>query len=151
MASLEVSIAKLNAALERLIEGKPIRVKAKGLLTLNKINNEVGFATSYIHNTKFADWVRDIGKPAIEKFAKEYDPLKFELAEGKEELTEVEALNVKLKNERELKKRYRLERDEAIAKEKMGKKLINDLMFRVYELQEKVRMADVISINRIKS
>jgi cell shape-determining protein MreC len=151
MASLEVSISKLNAALKRLIEGKPVRVKAKGLLTLNKINNEVGFGASYIHHAKFAAWVKQTGNPAIKKFAEEYDPLKFELANGKEDLTKVEVLKAKLKKEQQLKEKYRLERDEAISKEKLVKKLNNDLMFRVYELQEKVRMADVISINRSKS
>tara|TARA_B110000211_G_C14076209_1_gene552199 strand:+ start:1013 stop:1468 length:456 start_codon:yes stop_codon:yes gene_type:complete len=151
MASLEVSISKLNAALDRLFEGKPFRVKAKGMITLNKINNEAGFGTSYIHHQKFAEWVRDFGNPAIKKFAEEYDPLKIELAEGKEELTEVESLKLKLKKEHELKRKYRLERDEAIAKEKLAKKLANDLMFRVYELQDEARSKNIVSIDRVKS
>jgi hypothetical protein len=151
MAKLEVSIGRLNAALERLIEGKPSRVKAKGLITLNKINNEAGFGTSYIHHDKFAHWVEEKGTPAIKKFTEEYDPLKFELSHGKEELTEVEALKAKLKKEQKLKKEYMIERDEALAKEKLAKKLTNDLMFRVYELQDEVRRGNVVGINRGKS
>ncbi|MEZ8927873.1 hypothetical protein AB6D87_24580 [Vibrio lentus] len=151
MASLEVSIARLNASLERLVNGKPKRVKLKGRLTLNKINNEAGFGSSYIHNKRFSDWVEQTAKPAIEKFEKEYDPLKFELAGSKEELTEIDLLKRKLKKEQELKVKYRIERDEAVLKEKMAKKLANDLMFRVYELQDEVRMGDVVSITRNKS
>ncbi|NMU85512.1 hypothetical protein HKB16_21925, partial [Vibrio parahaemolyticus] len=33
---------KLHKALARLHNGKPLRTKAKGRLTLNKINNEAG-------------------------------------------------------------------------------------------------------------
>jgi stage III sporulation protein SpoIIIAA len=95
--------------------------------------------------------VKETGTPAIKKFTEEYDPLKFELSHGKEELTEVEALKAKLKKEQKLKKEYMIERDEALVKEKLAKKLANDLMFSVYELQDEVRRGNVVSINRGKS
>ncbi|MCG9707416.1 hypothetical protein L1D46_01145 [Pseudoalteromonas sp. Isolate3] len=151
MTPLEKSIGRLNAALERLVIGKPNLVKAKGKLTLNKINNEAGFGKSYIHNKRFADWVKKTAKPAIKKFEIEYDPLKLELESGKEELSEIEKLKSKLKKERELKTKYRNELSEAIEKEKIAKKLVNDLMFRVYELQNEKQISNVVCISKSTS
>ncbi len=65
---------KLKKALERLQAGKPIRTKAKGLLTLHKINNEAGLGRSYIH--KFKDFVEKDAKPAIEEYNHALDELK---------------------------------------------------------------------------
>ncbi|EPH5596823.1 hypothetical protein [Vibrio alginolyticus] len=65
---------KLKKALERLQAGKPIRTKAKGLLTLHKINNEADLGRSYIH--KFKDFVEKDAKPAIEEYNGALDELK---------------------------------------------------------------------------
>ncbi|HHC6480852.1 TPA: hypothetical protein ACN34M_003676 [Vibrio parahaemolyticus] len=65
---------KLKKALERIQAGKPIRTKAKGLLTLHKINNEAGLGRSYIH--KFKDFVEKDAKPAIEEYNHALDELK---------------------------------------------------------------------------
>ncbi|WP_407531518.1 hypothetical protein [Vibrio parahaemolyticus] len=65
---------KLKKALERLQVGKPVRTKAKGLLTLHKINNEAGLGRSYIH--KFKDFVEKDAKPAIEEYNHALDELK---------------------------------------------------------------------------
>lgn len=65
---------KFKKALERLQVGKPVRTKAKGLLTLHKINNEAGLGRSYIH--KFKDFVEKDAKPAIEEYNHALDELK---------------------------------------------------------------------------
>ncbi|EPP2131810.1 hypothetical protein ACUNB4_004705 [Vibrio alginolyticus] len=65
---------KLEKALERLQAGKPIRTKAKGRLTLNKINNEAGLGRSYIH--KFKDFIEKDADPAIEEYNGALDELK---------------------------------------------------------------------------
>lgn len=150
MASLEQNIARLNNALERLINGKPERVNQKGILTLNRINKEAGFSTSYIHHEKFSDWVTDFGNPAIKTFNAEYDPLKFELEGTAENLSEVEKLKEELKKQRRLKDEYRQARDDAILSKKEVEKLANDLMFRVYELQEEKHDNNVTNLDRNK-
>ncbi|MGN5050252.1 hypothetical protein ACTG1T_07080 [Aeromonas veronii] len=62
--SKELTESRLHAALNRLLEGKPVKVKATGKLTLNKINNEAGLGNSYIH--KFPDFLK-YANPIIEE------------------------------------------------------------------------------------
>lgn len=42
-----ITESRLHAALDRLLKNKPIKVKASGKLTPNKINNEAGLGNSY--------------------------------------------------------------------------------------------------------
>ena len=49
----KITEARLREAINRLIEGKPEKVKPSGKITLNRINNEAGLSASYIH--KFPD------------------------------------------------------------------------------------------------
>lgn len=149
MASREVTEARLHAALERLLERKPRRVKKNGKLSLNRINNEAGLGHSYIH--KFEDFVHNIANPAIETFNRAYDPNQFELESENTPLTEVERLKAKLKKEKELKEKYRKERDDAIASCKELEKHNSLLMFRAFELQEELRSHNVVTIPLGKS
>ena len=149
MASREGTEARLHAALKRLLEGKPQRVKNNGKLSLNRINNEAGLGHSYIH--KFEDFVRDIASPAIESFNKTYDPSHVELESQSAPLTEVEKLKAKLKKEKALKEKYRKERDDAIASCKELEKHNSTLMYRAFELQDELRSQNVVSIAQDKS
>ncbi|MDF4568526.1 hypothetical protein P3596_19625 [Vibrio parahaemolyticus] len=143
---------KLKKALERLQAGNPVRTKAKGRLTLNKINNEAGLGRSYIH--KFKDFVENVANPAIEKYnASLDDPEQSEqseqMASGAEDMSELDKLRAELNRERELKVEYRRERDEAIAINTELETLNKSLMFRVYELQEQLS-AEVVEFEHHK-
>ncbi|MFV8452374.1 hypothetical protein ACNO65_20280 [Vibrio campbellii] len=140
---------KLKKALERLQAGNPVRTKAKGRLTLNKINNEAGLGRSYIH--KFKDFVENVANPAIEKYNDSLaDPEQSEqMASGSEDMSELDKLRAELNRERELKVEYRRERDEAIAINTELETLNKSLMFRVYELQEQLS-AEVVEFEHHK-
>jgi hypothetical protein len=126
---------KLKKALERLQAGKPVRTKAKGRLTLNKINNEAGLGRSYIH--KFKQFVENVANPAIEAFNDNLDTIDHDerLFSESEDMSELDKLRAELNRERELKVEYRRERDEALAINDKLEVLNKSLMFRVYELQ----------------
>ena len=145
MVSRNTTQARLEAALKRLLDGKPERVKKAGKLSLNRINNEAGLGHSYIH--KFEDFV-ERAKPLIKEFNQNYDPVLDVSANDKNNLTAVEVLKCKLKKERELKEKYRKERDDAIVALKEIEKLNSTLMFRVYELQDIARINDLVYLSR---
>ncbi len=133
----EITKARLEDALQRLLNGCPIKVKQVGLLTLNKINQEAGLSNSYIH--KFPDFV-EYAKPIIDKYNKDRSKTindSFSIEESK--LTDEERLKAELNREKKLKQRYLLERNDAIKAQKELEKLNNTLMFRVFELQEILR------------
>lgn len=52
-------------AFQRLLDGKPLHVKATGKLTLNRINNDAQLVNSYVH--KFKEFVA-YAKPVIEEY-----------------------------------------------------------------------------------
>lgn len=52
-------------AFQRLLDGKPLNVKATGKLTLNRINNEAQLGNSYVH--KFKEFVA-YAKPVIDEY-----------------------------------------------------------------------------------
>ncbi|MCF2899765.1 hypothetical protein L1267_04975 [Pseudoalteromonas sp. OFAV1] len=145
MVSRNTTQARLEAALKRLLDGKPERVRKAGKLSLNRINNEAGLGHSYIH--KFEDFV-ERAKPLIKEFNQSYDSVLDVSANDKNSLTAVEVLKCKLKKERELKEKYRKERDDAIVALKEIEKLNSTLMFRVYELQDIARINDLVYLSR---
>lgn len=140
---------KLQAALCRLQNGKPLRTKAKGRLTLNKINNEAGLGRSYIH--KFQDFVKNVANPAIEAYNDRLDEHEqsLQMATESEEMSEIDKLRAELNLEKELKVGYRRERDEALAINTALETLNKSLMFRIYELQEQLS-AEVVEYKHHK-
>jgi len=127
---------RLHAALKRLLKGKPIHVKAKGKLTLNKINNEAKLGNSYVH--KFPDFVL-YARPEISKYNLDRENAMFtglDIEIGAP-LSEVDSLRAKLNKAEELKKKYRLECDNANAALKKVEAKYAELLYRTYELQEK--------------
>ncbi|MFB1072531.1 hypothetical protein [Vibrio diabolicus] len=128
---------KLAKALLRLQEGRPVRTKVRGKLTLNKINNEAGLGRSYIH--KFKAFVEEIANPAIEELNNRTDSSEVEDSSPEtEDISEIDRLRAELKRERELKGDYRRERDEALAINTELEILNKSLMFRVFELQQEL-------------
>lgn len=135
--SKELTESRLHAALNRLLEGKPVRVKSTGKLTLNKINNEAGLGNSYIH--KFTDFL-EYANPIIEEHNVNREKA---MATGlgidvEVPLSELDRLRSELARERKLKDRYRLERDNAIAARKILEAEHANLMFRALEMQEEI-------------
>lgn len=130
---------KLQMALDRLTGkgGKPLRTKAKGRLTLNKINNEAGLGRSYIH--KFKEFVAKANL-AIEAYNdNELDNPELSCQSVvTEDMSEIEKLKEELKRQIVLKEDYRKELDEALATNEKLEVLNKSLMFRVYELQEEL-------------
>ncbi|HBK3326026.1 TPA: hypothetical protein KDX74_003605 [Vibrio parahaemolyticus] len=128
---------KLQLALDRLQDGKPLRTKTTGRLTLNKINNEAGLGRSYIH--KFKEFVDKVANPAIEAYNEILDnPELFVVAPLTEDMSEIDRLKADLKKQTELKEDYRAERDEALAINDELEALNKSLMFRVFELQQEL-------------
>lgn len=146
MKNSGTALARLRAALERLISGKPERVSLSRKLTLNRINNEAGLGHSYIH--KFEDFVKYEAHPAIESFNANYDPVKAKLLQNKVDVTETDKLKNKLKKATTLKEQYRQERDDLQIINKELETQNSSLIFRLYELQEQVNIASVVSISR---
>ncbi|ELA9427327.1 hypothetical protein QTV33_000984 [Vibrio parahaemolyticus] len=129
---------KLQKALERLLNGKPLRTKAKGRLTLNKINNEAGLGRSYIH--KFREFVKDVATPAINAYNRNLtNPVSADLVSPlTEDLSEINKLREELSRQVALKEDYRKERDELLAINDELEKLNKSFMFRVFELQQEL-------------
>ncbi|NQY35033.1 MAG: hypothetical protein HRT37_08735 [Alteromonadaceae bacterium] len=145
----QITEARLKAALQRLLDGKPEKVKASGKLTLNRINNEAGLSASYIH--KFPEFIEEAEK-AITAYQYEHGDTYVEsLIETKPEGSTIDKLKARLKNEIKLKKTYKEQRD---AFKAVADKLVEQeasLIFRVYELQEEIRQitrGSITPINR---
>lgn len=128
---------RFHQALNRLLEGKPIRVKAIGQITLNKINNEAGYGRSYIH--KFKTFIADVAEPAINKHNRRLELLSTKEVTQNSPATMTPTIEDKLRAERnreeKLKKDYKAEVDALRTKVKMLEAINNTLMYRLYELQ----------------
>ncbi|MEZ8745320.1 hypothetical protein AB4189_16670 [Vibrio sp. 10N.286.49.E1] len=124
-------------AFQRLLDGKPLHVKAKGRLTLNRINNEARFGNSYVH--KFKKFV-DYAQPVIDEYNFNRDKamttgLDIELDVP---LSELDRLKHELKKANELKDKYRVQRNNAIEARKQLEAENARLRFRVFDLQQEL-------------
>ncbi|OBU22355.1 hypothetical protein [Photobacterium aquimaris] len=124
-------------AFQRLLDGKPLHVKATGKLTLNRINNEAQLGNSYVH--KFKEFVA-YAKPVIDEYNLNRDKamttgLDIELDVP---LSEFDRLKLQLKKANELKDKYRIQRDNAIEARKQLEAENARLRFRVFDLQQEL-------------
>ncbi|HHF2919255.1 TPA: hypothetical protein ACPJ0H_002747 [Vibrio diabolicus] len=124
-------------AFQRLLDGKPLHVKATGKLTLNRINNEAQLGNSYVH--KFKEFVA-YAKPVIDEYNLNRDKamttgLDIELDAP---LPELDRLKQQLKKANELKDNYRIQRDNAIEARKQLEAENARLRFRVFDLQQEL-------------
>ena len=127
---------RLEDALERILIGKPERVKLTGKLTLNKINKEAGLGHSYIH--KFPDFVAKT-IPVIDKYNEKKRPLDDGEQNFKDAgLCYVEKIRGELNREIKLKEKYYKEKKDLNLKLKELEIQNNTLMYRVFELQNLV-------------
>ncbi|MGV3003384.1 hypothetical protein [Vibrio sp. E150_018] len=124
-------------AFQRLLDGKPIHVKATGKLTLNRINNEAQLGNSYVH--KFKKFVA-YAKPVIDGYNLNRDKamttgLDIELEVP---FSELGRLKHELKKANELKDKYRVERNNAVEARKLLEAENARLRFRVFDLQQEL-------------
>lgn len=124
-------------AFQRLLDGKPLHVKATGKLTLNRINNEAQLGNSYVH--KFKNFVA-YAKPIIEEYNLNRDKA---MATGLDieldvPLSEFDRLKHQIKKAEELKDKYRVQRNNAIEARKQLEAENARLRFRVFELQQEL-------------
>ncbi|MFA0613418.1 hypothetical protein AB4582_04220 [Vibrio splendidus] len=124
-------------AFQRLLDGKPLHVKATGILTLNRINNEAQLSHSYIH--KFKEFVA-YAEPVIDKYNLDREKamttgLDIELDVP---LSELDRLKHEFKKSNELKDKYRVQRNNAIEARKQLEAENARLRFRVFDLQQEL-------------
>ncbi|MEZ8303457.1 hypothetical protein [Vibrio hibernica] len=124
-------------AFQRLLDGKPLYIKATGKLTLNRINNEAQLGNSYVH--KFKAFVA-YAKPVIDEYNLNRDKamttgLDIELDVS---LSDIDRLKHQLKKANELKNKYRVQRDNAVEARKQLEAENAKLRFRVFDLQQEL-------------
>ncbi|MBF4448405.1 hypothetical protein ERJ76_22605, partial [Vibrio anguillarum] len=124
-------------AFQRLLDGKPLHVKATGKLTLNRVNNEAQLGNSYVH--KFKAFVA-YAKPVIDEYNLNRDKamitgLDIELDVP---LPELDRLKHELKKANELKDKYRVQRNNAVEARKLLEAENARLRFRVFDLQQEI-------------
>ncbi|MEZ9704275.1 hypothetical protein [Vibrio breoganii] len=124
-------------AFQRLLDGKPLYIKATGKLTLNRINNEAQLGNSYVH--KFKEFVA-YAKPVIDEYNLNRDKamttgLDIELDVS---LSDIDRLKHQLKKANELKDKYRVQRDNAVEARKQLEAENARLRFRVFDLQQEL-------------
>lgn len=130
---------RLVNAFQRLVDRKPLRTKASGILSLNKINVEASLGNSYVH--KFKDFVK-YAKPIIQQYNKDREKaiesgITIEV-ESKEPVSEVDSLKAKLEKSNKLKADYRAQLENSIKARKLLETENSRLMFRVFELQQEI-------------
>lgn len=133
----EITKVKLEKALDRLLNGVPLRTKADGKIGLSRINNEAGLSSGAIYYSKYNDFVSEAKKKIKEHKNKRKAREEKDKAIG--EMSEFEILKAKLEHANRLKNKYRQEKKEQQA--------INDglvaqntaLAFRVYEQECEIR------------
>ena len=142
----EETKSRLYEALERLLKNQPKRVKIKGKLTLNMINNEAGLGNSYVH--KFPDFVV-YAKPVIDNHNKNRLIVTEAPSLDKAMFSEVDKLRLEKIREERLKVKYRQERNDAIKVKVELETMNNTLMFRLFELQKELAIlkGTVVKIN----
>ncbi|MBF4366380.1 hypothetical protein [Vibrio anguillarum] len=124
-------------AFQRLLDGKPLHVKATGKLTLNRVNNEAQLGNSYVH--KFKAFVA-YAKPVIDEYNLNRDKamitgLDIELDVP---LPELDRLKHELKKANELKDKYRVQRNNAVEARKLLEAENARLRFRAFDLQQEI-------------
>lgn len=130
----EITLRKLERALQRLLDGVPKRTKNDGKINISRINNEAGLKVSNIN------YYPEFIEQANGRIREHFDAIAEKNIKDavKQEKSEVEILKDKLKHEQKLKRKYREEKNE--------QKLLNDdvvkqnvsLAFRVMELESEL-------------
>mgnify|MGYP000007433918 FL=1 len=138
--------SRLHEAFDRLLKNQAKRVKLKGRLTLNMINNEAGLGNSYVH--KFPDFVA-YAKPIIDKYNENRQSFSDVSKVDEVIYSDLDKLRLAKFREERLKIKYRQERNDAIKIQCELETINNTLMFRVFELQNEMALlkGTVVNIN----
>lgn len=99
-----LTVQRLEAALERLIDGKPERTPNDGKISLSRINKEAGLSAGGIYY--YAEFV-DKARHEIEKKKSQKSGYS-----SKSNKISIDKIRAQRDKERELKERYRSQRDE---------------------------------------
>ncbi|MGQ7263570.1 hypothetical protein [Vreelandella sp. V005] len=137
----EITKQRLEDALQRLIDGNPERTPNDGKLNLSRINKEAGLSSGGIYY--YSDFV--------EKARKEINSLKTKNASltYKAGKISIDRLRAQRDKERELKERYRLQRDDI---KKFCDQVIArnaNLEFSLYEALEEIEALQA-ELNKVK-
>lgn len=126
---------RLNAALHRLLEGRPIRTKADGRISISRINQEAGLSQGAIYYYKeFVETAREAIKRHQRALLIQDGSAQSVTSKGP-----ANSLVDAVKTERRLKNQYRIQRDDL--KASMDRLVITNvsLAFRVLELEDENR------------
>ncbi len=125
------TLAELKLALNRLLEGKPVRTKNDGKISLFRINNEAGLSKGHIYY--YEDFVSEaLIEIGLYEQNKRKSGLKADLHAHD---STVEKLRAERDHEAKLKVKYKKERDaQKLLCEEIVKTNIS-LMFRLHELE----------------
>lgn len=130
----EITLGRLRNALERLLEGKPTKVKVNAKLTLNRVNKEAGLSQSYIH--KFPEFIKE-AEPQIVEFNNKFDPDSLLTTNDDSNSDSImQSLRHNLSREKRLKEKYKQERDDLRVVNQSIVARENGLLFQLYELQQ---------------
>lgn len=141
---------RLEQALERLLEGKPERTPNDGRLSLSRINKEAGLSSGGIYY--YDDFVQKVRKLLHER---KLDNSMSSVTSGKASIDKVRAQRDK---ERELKERYRSQRDnikefcdQVIAKSAQLEFALFEALDKIETLEREVSKLKVVDINTGRS
>lgn len=146
----EITQIRLEQALERLLEGKPERTPNDGRLSLSRINKEAGLSSGGIYY--YDDFVQKVRKLLHER---KLDNSMSSVTSGKASVDKVRAQRDK---ERELKERYRSQRDsikefcdQVIAKSAQLEFALFEALDKIETLEREVSKLKVVDINAGRS
>lgn len=140
------TLNRLEQALQRLFDGKPIRTTSDGKINISRINKEAGLSVSGIN------YYRDFIKEAKKKISLHKKQIQNEQEDEtfEEELSEVDKVKGKLSDALRLKNKYYQDLGD--------QKTINNgvvaqnvsLAFRVNELEQEIMLTSSGKVTRIK-
>lgn len=144
-----LTVQRLEAALERLINGKPERTLNDGRISLSRINKEAGLSSGGIYY--YAEFV-DKARKEIEKHKSQKSG-----CSSKSNKISIDKLRAQRDKERELKERYRSQRDEikkfcdqVVAHNANLEFSLYEALERIDALEAEVKKVKVVELDRGK-
>jgi hypothetical protein len=144
-----LTVQRLEAALGRLINGKPERTPNDGKISLSRINKEAGLSSGGIYY--YAEFVEK-ARNEIEKHNSHKS-----VYSSKSKKTSIDKLRVQRDKERELKERYRSQRDEikkfcdqVVARNANLEFSLYEALERIDSLEAEVKKVKVVELDRGK-
>jgi len=144
-----LTVKRLETALERLINGNPERTPNDGKISLSRINKEAGLSSGGIYY--YAEFV-DKARKEIEK----HNSKKYTFSSTSSKIS-IDKLRAQRDKERELKERYRSQRDEikkfcdqVVARNANLEFSLYEALERIDALEAEVKKVKVVELDRGK-